>query len=61
MKLISILSLYAEGDMYPMLDFTRAGLNFNPLPLCRGRPETDEEAEALCDISILSLYAEGDI
>ena len=40
-KSISILSLYAEGDVIasPVLIVT---VNFNPLPLCRGRPSWDK-------------------
>ena len=33
---ISILSLYAEGDLYHLSDYM-SPYNFNPLPLCRGR------------------------
>ena len=34
---ISILSLYAEGDQFYLMIISHA-CNFNPLPLCRGRP-----------------------
>ena len=35
--MISILSLYAEGDMLAVYDAVFLGTDFNPLPLCRGR------------------------
>ena len=35
-------------------------IHFNPLPLCRGRPDTLVENLPQLIISILSLYTEGD-
>ena len=40
---ISILSLYTEGDLN-QITAQVDGLNFNPLPLYRGRPTWDEVA-----------------
>ena len=56
---ISILSLYAEGDKVRNHISKCAG-NFNPLPLCRGRPQRSSRKVCKIFISILSLYAEGD-
>ena len=35
-------------------------MNFNPLPLCRGRRSSRYKISSISGISILSLYAEGD-
>ena len=56
---ISILSLYAEGDAMFYTSFI-VPRDFNPLPLCRGRPHNCVFWLASISISILSLYAEGD-
>ena len=58
-EIISILSLYAEGDfgIRAAIGFKR---DFNPLPLCRGRPSYVSTRPLFSGISILSLYAEGD-
>ena len=56
---ISILSLYAEGDCFLIVN-TYVDVYFNPLPLCRGRPYIFSQKACYYRISILSLYAEGD-
>ena len=58
--LISILSLYTEGDGIEDIDFS-AAYDFNPLPLYRGRLCTTSKALDIIFISILSLYTEGDL
>ena len=57
--LISILSLYAEGDCFGICLICLI-INFNPLPLCRGRQFYLLLVGIIVVISILSLYAEGD-
>ena len=59
LPIISIHSLYAEGD-YMINPNINLRPNFNPLPLCRGRPITTVKRDRCFIISIHSLYAEGD-
>ncbi len=58
-SLISIHSLYAEGDI-PIIILLWLCINFNPLPLRRGRLGDWEYRWDSIKISIHSLYAEGD-
>ena len=56
---ISIHSLYAEGDKRPTHKRAQR-FYFNPLPLCRGRQADERRLKLEIMISIHSLYAEGD-